>query len=288
MPFFTIVIPTYNRATIISKTIQSVIDQQFVDWELIIVDDGGADETKTVVESFKDNRIKYYWKKNEERGVARNYGTQKAKGDYVFFLDSDDLIYPNHLQHAFNKVKDLNQPEFFHCRYEEVFPNKVVQVEKLNQDKIWEIIQKQNKFACQFFLRQDIALQFPFSEKRQLKIGEDWLIILQVGLKYKLHISNQVNSAIVQHNNRSMQTASYNDVIDSKKLIIDKLKSINCPAKIINNVNFELTSLANLSVVLNQEKKKALSILIKLFFNSPIKVLKQRRTLAIIKHCFKF
>ena len=156
MPFFSIIIPTYNRADIISPSIKSVINQQFTDWELIIVDDGGTDSTKEVVEGYTDERIKYCWKENGERGAARNYGTTQAIGDYVFFLDSDDLIYPNHLKHAFDKLKELNNPEFFHSRYEEVFPDKVVQVEKLDQSKIWRTIQKQNKFACQFFLRKDM------------------------------------------------------------------------------------------------------------------------------------
>jgi len=287
MPFFSIVIPTYNRAEIIGKTIQSVIDQQYIDWELIIIDDGGTDDTKKVVEQFNDLRIKYFWKKNEERGVARNFGTQKAKGQYVFFLDSDDLIYPNHLQHAFEKLNTLDLPEFFHSRYEEVFPNKTVQVEKLNQDIIWETIQKQNKFACQFFLRRDIALQFPFSENRQLKIGEDWLVILQIGLCYQLNISNQVNSAIVQHDGRTMQMARYKDVITSRDLILKALKQHNPTGKLIDDVYFELTSLSALSAVLNQDKKTAFSTIIKLFVHSPIKVLKQRRTLAIIKYLLK-
>ena len=287
MPFFSIVIPTYNRAEIIGKTIQSVIDQNYTDWELIIVDDGGTDDTKTIVEQFNDKRIQYFWKKNEERGVARNYGTQKVKGQYVFFLDSDDLIYPNHLQHAFDKLNDLHLPDFFHSRYEEVFPNKTVQVEKLNQAKILETIQKQNKMACQFFLRKDIALSIPFSENRNLKIGEDWLVILQVGLNYKLHISNTVNSAIVQHNNRSMQLANYNDVVRSRDLIIEHLNNFSNTTQINKNVYFELTSLSALSAVLNKDKLKGSKVLISLFLKYPVKVIKQRRTLAIVKHIFK-
>jgi glycosyltransferase involved in cell wall biosynthesis len=287
MPFFSFIIPTYNRATIISPTIQSVINQQFTDWELIIVDDGGTDNTKEIVKSFNDSRIKYYWKENGERGAARNYGVLHAKGKYVFFLDSDDLIYANHLKHAFEKLNELNLPEFFHSRYEEVFPIKTVQVEKLNMNTIWKTIQKQNKFACQFFLRKDIALQIPFSENRNLKIGEDWLVILQIGLKYQLNVSNQVTSAIVQHNNRSMQLTPYKDVLVSRDLIIEKLEIFNNVEKIINNVYFELTSLASLSAVLQNEKIKGLSLISGLFIKYPIKVLEQRRIFAIIKHLFK-
>lgn len=287
MPFFSIIIPTYNRAKIISPTILSVINQKFTNWELIIVDDGGKDNTKEVVDGFNDDRIIYFWKENGERGAARNYGVKQAKGKYVFFLDSDDLIYPNHLQHAFEKLNELNQPEFFHSRYEEVFTNKMVQVERLHQNTIWKTIQKQNKFACQFFLRNDIAIEIPFSENRNLKIGEDWLVILQVGIKYPLNISNQVTSAIIQHPNRSMQMSSHKDVVKSRDLILEALKEGGYDRLMLNNIYFELTSLSILSAVLEKQKKQAVISLIKLFFKDPIKICKQRRTLAIIKHLFK-
>jgi len=286
MPFFSIVIPTYNRAEIIGKTIQSVINQQFKDWELIIIDDGGTDNTKKIITDFNDTRIKYYWKDNGERGAARNFGVKKARGNYVFFLDSDDLIYVNHLAHAEEKLQYLDNPAFFHSRYEEVFPNKTVQVEKLNQKTIWQTIQKQNKIGCPFFLRKDIALRFPFSENRNLKIGEDWLVILKLGNEFKLNISNKITMGVIQHATRSMNILNYKDVLLSKNLIIEELNthnSINLKKTIVN-VDYELTSLAALSAALNNEKWVSLKIVVKLFLNYPIKICKQRRTLAILKH----
>jgi glycosyltransferase involved in cell wall biosynthesis len=98
--FFSIIIPTYNRAEIVKTAIQSVKAQTYPEWELIVVDDGGSDKTKEVVEAFSDRRIKYFWKENGERGAARNFGVQKARGDYITFLDSDDKFLPNHLEDA--------------------------------------------------------------------------------------------------------------------------------------------------------------------------------------------
>lgn len=286
MSFFSVIIPTYNRADIISPTIKSVIDQKFKDWELILIDDGGNDKTEEVVNGFNDDRIKYYWKENGERGAARNYGVGKSSGEYVFYLDSDDLIYSNHLEHAFIELTNLNKPEFFHSRYEEVTPSAKKVVKSIHKNKIWDIIQKQNQFACQFFLRKDIALKFPFSEDRNLKIGEDWLVILKVGLMYKLNISNQVTAALIQHENRSMEVAKTDDVLYSRDMIIKELASIENAKKagLISKVNYELTSLASLSAVLNGEKINSLLILLKLFARFPIRMITERRTLAIIKH----
>ncbi len=110
IPFFSVIIPTFNRADFLSQTIQSVINQKFQNWECIIVDDGSTDNTKEVVNSFNDSRIKYFYKKNEERSIARNYGIQQARGQYICFLDSDDLYYPNHLSSLFTKIEGESFP----------------------------------------------------------------------------------------------------------------------------------------------------------------------------------
>ena len=73
-PFFSIIIPTYNRAALIGKTLRSVQEQSFKSFEVIVVDDGGKDDTKEVLLGLEDDRICYYWKENGERGAARNFG----------------------------------------------------------------------------------------------------------------------------------------------------------------------------------------------------------------------
>lgn len=104
-PFFSVIIPAYNRATIIRETIHSVLKQSFSDWELIIVNDGSKDNTKEVVKSIKDNRIKYIYQNNAERSAARNNGIRNSVGMYICFLDSDDLYEPNHLQILYDKIE---------------------------------------------------------------------------------------------------------------------------------------------------------------------------------------
>jgi glycosyltransferase involved in cell wall biosynthesis len=97
--FFSIVLPTYNRACILPGTIRSVIAQTFGDWELIIVDDCSSDKTEETVKVFNDDRIRYTFNEtNRERGYSRNKGISLATGRYVCFLDSDDEFLPNHLQ----------------------------------------------------------------------------------------------------------------------------------------------------------------------------------------------
>jgi glycosyltransferase involved in cell wall biosynthesis len=87
-----IIIPTYNRAHLIGETIQSVVDQAYLSWELVIVDDGSADETEKIVRQFADTRIKYF-RLSHSGSLAkiRNYGIKNSSGQYVALLDSDDL-----------------------------------------------------------------------------------------------------------------------------------------------------------------------------------------------------
>ena len=108
MPFFSIIIPTYNRAHVIMRPIDSVLRQTFEDWELIIVDDGSTDDTKSIIESYHDNRIRYVWQENQERSAARNHGIALAKGEWICFLDSDDDYYPNHLANHLGNHGDQN------------------------------------------------------------------------------------------------------------------------------------------------------------------------------------
>ena len=97
-----ITIPTYNRAHLISRAINSVIKQDFIDWELIIVDDGSTDNTEEVVDDFLlDPRIHYIKKVNSGATHTRNVGIENSNGEYITFLDSDDEARTNWLS-SFN------------------------------------------------------------------------------------------------------------------------------------------------------------------------------------------
>ncbi len=114
MPFFSIVIPSYNRAKHISKAIESILNQTFSDFELIIIDDASTDNTFEIISSFKDHRI-IYLKNNEniERCASRNKGINIAKGDYICFLDADDYHLPDHLETFHKELQDLSFPKAF-------------------------------------------------------------------------------------------------------------------------------------------------------------------------------
>ena len=121
---FSIVIPTYNRANHLKTAIESVLKQSFKDWELIIVDDGSTDNTKEIVNSYKIERIKYFYQENKERSAARNNGIRKATGEWICFLDSDDYLKPNFLNNLHNEICE-NNVDCFLTGHTKKFDNKI-------------------------------------------------------------------------------------------------------------------------------------------------------------------
>jgi glycosyltransferase involved in cell wall biosynthesis len=108
-PFFTVIIPTYNRMELLRESIQSVLDQTFKDFELLIIDDLSIDNTWEVVASFQDERIKYILNDRSRGGAgARNAGIFMAKGEWVAFLDDDDVYLPQKLKLQYEKIKQVN------------------------------------------------------------------------------------------------------------------------------------------------------------------------------------
>lgn len=110
-PLVSIITPTYNSELFISKTIKSVIDQSYNNWELLITDDFSTDKTISIVKgcSKRDDRIKLFClSKNNGAGVARNNSIIEAKGKYIAFLDSDDLWHPKKLEIQIGYMEDNN------------------------------------------------------------------------------------------------------------------------------------------------------------------------------------
>lgn len=94
-----VIIPAYNAARTIRRCIQSVLDQTYTEWEMIIVDDGSKDDTLDICQSYDDSRIRVLHKENGGVSSARNHGLKFAQGDYIAFIDSDDFIEIDYLQH---------------------------------------------------------------------------------------------------------------------------------------------------------------------------------------------
>jgi len=111
MVLVSIIVPVYNAEKFLSQTLDSIINQTFENWECIIVDDGSIDSSASIANSFceGDNRFKYYYQENSGPSVARNKGIDLARGEYLQFLDADDVIAPDRLDIMISAYEENEQ-----------------------------------------------------------------------------------------------------------------------------------------------------------------------------------
>lgn len=117
-PYFSVIIPTYNRADIISETIESVLCQTFSDFELLIIDNGSSDRTRDVVLEFDDSRISYFWQKGTGSPAGpRNTGIKMARAPWISFIDSDDLWDSEKLERVKRFTESYPDAVFIHHNF---------------------------------------------------------------------------------------------------------------------------------------------------------------------------
>lgn len=114
-PYFSIVIPVYNREDYLNRCLDSILAQKFHHWEAVVVDDGSTDNTRQVVQDYKDERIRYFYKENGGASSARNVAIDRSNGVYIAFLDSDDEYKPDHLQNIFDYLEEKDFPICLVC-----------------------------------------------------------------------------------------------------------------------------------------------------------------------------
>lgn len=119
VPQFSVVMPAYNRQKLIAASVQSVLDQTLMDFELIVVDDGSGDHTLDVLSRISDPRLTVLAQSNSGPGAARNKGIGQARGRYVAFLDSDDLFMPWTLQTYAQLIEQNQQPAMLFGRMQD-------------------------------------------------------------------------------------------------------------------------------------------------------------------------
>lgn len=291
-PFFSIVIPTYNRATHIVTAINSILHQRFSDFEVIVVDDGSTDDTPRIVSEIlnKNSSIKYFRKENEERSIARNYGILKATGKYVAFLDSDDIVYENHLEVGYQLLKRNNFPEIGHLGYQLVDASGKTTLVRNNFDKSFrhKLITENIIHGNAIFIRRDIATEIHFIPSKAAILSEDWYLWLRLASRYPFHFDNTITSAVVEHDGRSLMNINADKLIASTNVIVEYLKKdkpflTTYKGKTSFHFANHYTFLALTLSLTKNRRLDTLRYLITAFRYDPT-VLCRRRFLASIKH----
>jgi glycosyltransferase involved in cell wall biosynthesis len=221
-PYFSIVIPTYNRAHLISKAIDSVIAQTFENWELIIVDDGSTDNTKELIASYQeeDSRVGYIYQQNAERSAARNKGIEKAKGHYICFLDSDDYYLNERLIGLFNHIHEEKEPKLFYytaITYDHNGRLKERSERRRGDENIFEFIVQAIIGTPQVVLSMKILALERFNT--QWNFGEDMELWLRLArIEEPVLIESQATVVATEHEERSINIKKYNSGMDQLNL----------------------------------------------------------------------
>jgi len=197
MPKFSVVIPTYNRERFITKAIDSVLRQSFTDYEIIVIDDGSSDDTRTVLAPYME-KIHYIYQENSGVSAARNAGIREAKGEWISFLDSDDewfedylavqiaqaAQYPDAVAHITNFMNFLPDRAGTISHFEEInLLPKFGQEGYLFLEKPFRmIIHHSHWFLQPIIMRRDILTQTRLLDP-DLSIAEDLDIVARMALK---------------------------------------------------------------------------------------------------------
>lgn len=223
-----IIIPVFNREHLIAETLDSIISQSYANWECLIVDDGSTDNTLQLLEAYnkKDSRILCYSRDNSKpkgANACRNIGLQKAKGDYVVFFDSDDLMTPNHLEIKINALKN-NTLDFVITRtkYFNYDSTQIDKYYKFDEYKITPqnyITQKINWLTYDVCLKTNIAKTITFNEN--LQSGQEYNYFSKLVLKTVNAIFIDEVVTLRRHHDDSIRTS----LKDSSKLNLSRFKS---------------------------------------------------------------
>lgn len=220
MPFFSVVIPLYNKEEYIEETLKSVLNQTFKDFEVIIVNDGSTDNSLTIVKGFNDERIKIHNQKNKGAAHTRNQCIKKSRGKYMALLDADDFWESNHLQelkklidkfpnaglycnnYSIRRSKNLVFPTLFNFEH----PNDCLIIPDFFASNIIDCIPSSSSTAF---------LKSCFNEiggyNTSIRSGQDTDLWIKFGLKYKVAFNPIVTMTYNNYDLNSLSNSKYNN-----------------------------------------------------------------------------
>ncbi|HLV70166.1 MAG TPA: glycosyltransferase family A protein [Xanthomarina sp.] len=221
-PFFSIIIPLYNKEKHIKNTLQSVLDQSFSNFEVIIVNDGSTDNSLNQVNAVIDERIKVYSIENSGVSAARNYGIKKAQAEYITFLDADDLWESHHLKNLDELLKTFPDCGLYATAYNRKLQDKILKVKYhlIPHDTTWMgIVSDYFKSSIYNPIAWTSAVMVPkkiletlngFDENITLGAGEDTDLWIRIALKYRIAFHSKVTAIHNLHADNRLSNTNTN------------------------------------------------------------------------------
>lgn len=201
MPYFSVIIPLYNKESFIEKTLECVLNQTFKDFEIIIVNDGSTDNGLEKIKKFTDNRIKIFQQENQGVSVARNKGMEMAEGEYFCFLDADDEWKNDCLENFYKAIVRFSDYLVFSAAIEIETEKKTIPAQYALTNFINDCYFIENFFkastkfsiiwtSCTAFHRSVFKLSGNFDPS--IKSGQDLDLWIRIGSIYEVVFINKI------------------------------------------------------------------------------------------------
>lgn len=231
-----IVIPLYNKEKQIENTLQSVFNQTFQDFEIIVVNDGSTDKSVDIVKQFTDSRIRLIEQKNQGVSVARNTGIKEAKYDYIALLDADDEWKPTYLETQIDLIHSFPECSVFACAYEfrkgdkitPVILNKIpFQEDKGILSNYFEVASCSHPPICSsnVIVRKEAFRAiggFPVG----IKSGEDLLTWARLAVNYQIAYEKKVQFTFQKLSGNAIELSSQIRSAEEPDIVGTKLKEL--------------------------------------------------------------
>lgn len=270
-PLVSVIVPTYNYGHLIGATLENLLTQSYENIEIIIIDDGSADNTKELVLNLQkqDKRIRYFYQENQGVSAVKNAGLSLASGQYIQFLDADDLISKNKIKNAVAFIDSkqhlgaglvFSRATFFKDGSNEFFqkyPEKFILKESLGNEALIKKFLEHNIFviSAPLFDRRLIGKAGMFD--LSLKSNEDWDFWLRIALSGCLFYFDDSADSLTYirvHSNGMMQNVS--KMAFSERVFREKIENILTTGK---------TGFANSKSLLHINRTRAAFLEIRFF-----------------------
>ena len=214
--FITVFTPTFNREHLLKNCYESLLNQNYKNFEWLIVDDGSTDETEELVKEWADEekiKIRYFYKKNGGKHSAINLGVNKANSDIFFILDSDDILSHNSLELINQNWKKVESDQFCGITGLSQYKDGAIIGDKFSHNK-WEVSfadiylkygLKGDKAVC---FKTEILKQYPFPEKENIRFVFEAVVWHEMAKKHNVLAINEVLQ-IVEYQQAGVSDSSY-------------------------------------------------------------------------------
>lgn len=221
MPFFSVIIPLYNKEAFIESTVKSVLQQTFQDFEIIIVDDGSTDSSHQIASAFKSDKVSIIKQKNQGVSVARNFGIQNAKANYIALIDADDIWYENHLLELKKQIDLFPEAGLYCNNYEILYAKNTCRKASFNLRYTNECIIVKDYFKSSIINPLAWTSAVGFSKSDFIKIGgfnpalktaQDLDLWIRFALNHKVSFNPKITMTYKLYVENSLSKNEYNKI----------------------------------------------------------------------------